>query len=110
MIQPLIQQLSAIHPLLPPVVGLLVLLLVAVVADLVAKRTLLATVRAAARRTQHKWDDALLDHKVFGRLALIVPAIVIFLGIGLVPGIAESARDAVRNVASAYMVLMSCWQ
>ena len=43
----MIEQLSAVHPLLPPVVGSMALLLVAVLADLVAKRLLLALVRSA---------------------------------------------------------------
>ena len=102
----MIEELSAVHPLLPPVVGSLALLLVAVLADLVAKRLLLLAVRAAARRTRGKWDDALLDHNVFGRLAQIVPVIVIYSGIGLVPDIAEPAEKVVRNVAAAYMVVV----
>ncbi len=102
----MIEQLSAVHPLLPPVVGSMALLLVAILADLVAKRLLLVLVRAVVRRTRLTWDDALLDHNVFGRLAQIVPAIVIYSGIGLVPDIVEPAERVIRNVASAYMVVM----
>ena len=106
MIQPLIEQLSSVHPLLPTLVGALALLLVAVLADLLAKRLLLVAVRAAVWRTRRKWDDALLEHKVFGRLALIVPAIIIYSAIGLVPDITESVESVVRNVASAYTVVI----
>ncbi len=67
---------------------------------------MMAEVRAAVRRTRLTWDDALLDHNVFGRLAQIVPAIVIYSGIGLVPDIVEPAERAIHNVASAYMVVM----
>ena len=106
MIQPLIEQLSSVHPLLPTLVGGLALLLVAVLADLLAKRLLLVAARAAVRRTRRKWDDALLDHKVFGRLALIAPAIIIYFAIGLVPDITEPAEQVIRNVASAYVVVI----
>ncbi len=102
----MIEQLSAIHPVLPAVAGSVALLLVALFADFVAKRLLLVVVRAAVSRTRLKWDDALLEHNVFGRLAQIVPAIVIYAGVALVPDVAESAERVVRNVASAYMVVM----
>jgi miniconductance mechanosensitive channel len=102
----MIEQLSAIHPVLPAVAGSLALFLVALLADFVAKRLLLVAVRAAISRTRLKWDDALLEHNVFGRLAQIVPAIVIYAGVALVPDITESAEQVVRNVASAYMVIM----
>ena len=102
----MIEQLLAVHPLLPPAAGSLALLLVAIIADLAAKRLLLVAVRAAVRRTRRKWDDALLDQNVFGRLAQIVPAIIVYYGIGLVPDIREPTGQVVRNVASGYMVVM----
>jgi miniconductance mechanosensitive channel len=102
----MIEQLSVVHPLLPLVVGSLALLLVAVVANFVAKRLLLVAVRAAVKRTRLKWDDALLDQNVFGRLAQIVPAIVIYTGIGLVPDISDTVERVVRNGTSAYMVVV----
>ncbi len=102
----MIEQLSAVHPLLPAIAGSLVLLLVAILADLVAKRLLLVAVRAATARTQASWDDALVEHNVFGHLAQIVPVLIISYGIALVPDIAEPAEKIIRNVAGAYMVLM----
>ncbi|MAF83456.1 MAG: mechanosensitive ion channel [Gammaproteobacteria bacterium] len=102
----MIEQLSAVHPLLPAVAGSLALLLVAILSDLVAKRLLLVAVRAAARRTRFGWDDALLENNVFGRLAQIVPVSIISFGIVLVPDVAESVEKIIRNVASAYMILM----
>lgn len=102
----MLEQLTAIHPLLPPVVGMLALLLLAIVADLAAKRLLLAVVRGAVTRTRVHWDDALVTHNVFGRLAQIVPVLIIYYGIDVVPGIGTSIEHTVRNVAGAYMILM----
>jgi len=102
----MIEQLSTIHPLLPAVAGSLALLFVAIIADLVTKRLLLVAVRAVVKRSRYKGDDALLDHNVFGRLAQIVPAIVIYFGIGLVPDYPDAIEKVVRNVASAYMAVM----
>jgi miniconductance mechanosensitive channel len=102
----MLEQLANIHPVMPAVAGGLALLVVAALADLAARQLLLVIVRAAVRRTPLRWDDVLVEHKVFGRLAQIVPAIVIWYGIVLVPDIPDAAEHVVRNVASAYMVVM----
>jgi len=102
----MLEQLASLHPLLPAVAGSLILLLAAVLADLVAKRLLLVAVRAVATRTRSAWDDALVEHKVFARLAQLVPAIIIYTGIGLVPDYPAAVEQVVRNVVSAYMILM----
>jgi miniconductance mechanosensitive channel len=102
----MIEQLSAIHPLLPAIAGGLALVLAAAIANFVASRLVLVAVRTFIERTQHKWDDALVDHNVFGRLAQIVPAIVIYYGIGYVPDVSESVEAVVRNVARACMVVI----
>lgn len=102
----MLEQLSAIHPLLPAFAGSLTLLLFAVLADLIAKRLLLVAVRAVVKRTRGAWDDALVKHKFFARLAQIVPALVIYFGIGLVPDYPDAVETVVRNVVSAYMVVM----
>jgi miniconductance mechanosensitive channel len=100
------EQLDSIHPLLPPVVGVLSLLAGAVVIDLIAKRLLVGTVRAFAKRSSVKWDDALVTHNVFGRLVQVVPALIAFIGVPFVPGLPEGAVQLMRNVAMGYMVLM----
>jgi miniconductance mechanosensitive channel len=100
------EQLSTVHPVLPAVAGSLALLLIAILVDLVAKRMLLGVVRAVVTRTRFAWDDALVEQNVFGRLAQVVPAFIIFYGIGLVPDMTEPVEQVVRNVASAYMILM----
>ncbi len=102
----MLDQLSSIHPLLPVVAGSLILLLVAILADLVAKRLLLVAIRAVATRTRSDWDDALVEHKVFARLAQIIPAIIVSGGIELVPDLREADVAVVRNLAGAYMILV----
>jgi len=102
----MLEQLSTIHPILPAVAGSLALLLVAIVADLVAKRLMLVMVRAAAARTRTSWDDALVAQNVFGRFAQIAPALIFYFGITLVPDHSESVEKIVRNVVSAYMILI----
>ena len=102
----MLEQLSSIHPYLPPVAGLLALLIGAVLVDLVAKRVLTGVVRAFAERSRATWDDTLVEHNVFGRLVQVLPALVIFVGTPFVPGLQDSLVQLIRNVAMVYLVLM----
>ena len=100
------EQLSSIHPLLPPVVGVLSLLAGALIINLIAKRVLVGLVRAFAKRSSTTWDDALVTHNVFGHLVQVVPALIVFVGVPFIPGLPDSAVQLMRNVAMGYMVLM----
>ena len=100
------EQLGSIHPLLPPVAGVLALRAAAVVINLIAKRLLVGTVRAIAKRSSIKWDDALVTHNVFGRLVQVVPALIVFVGVPFIPDLPEGVVQLMRNVAMGYMVLM----
>jgi len=102
----MLDRLETIHPLLPPVAGLLVLLVAAIVADLIVKRILVASVRVMATRSGSTWDDALVEYNVFGRLAQVVPALIIFVSVPFVAGLPEGIVQLVRNVSLGYMVLM----
>jgi len=102
----MIEKLGSIHPLLPPAAGMLALLAAAIIIDLIAKRLLVGTVRKLAKRSSVSWDDALVRHNVFGRLAQVVPALIVFFGVSLVPELADAGVKLIRNIAMGYMVLM----
>lgn len=99
-------QLSSMHSLLPPVVGVLALLAGAIIVNLIAKRVLVGAVRAFAKRTSASWDNVIVEHNVFGRLVQVVPALIVFVGIPFVPELPEGVAQLLRNVALGYMVLM----
>ncbi len=98
--------LERLPPGLADVALIIALLAIAVVADLIAKRILLRSLRAVTRRTQVTWDDALVERNVFGRLAQLVPALIIFSGLRFIPGLPDQLAALVANVTVAYMVLM----
>ena len=100
------EQLGTIHSLLPPVVGLLALLVAAVIINLIVKHVLVRAVRTFAKRSSASWDDALVTHNVFGRLVQVVPAACVFVGAPFVPDLPEGVVQLIRNVAMGYMVLM----
>ena len=86
--------------------GIFALLILAVLADLIVKKQLIKFVMMVAERTTLQWDDILLEHKVLGRLAQTVPALVIYFGVVWIPDLGELLPALIRNVALAYLALM----
>ena len=84
---------------------LLLLGLAALLADRITRHGLLKFLRGVVLATPNRYDEALLNLGAIHRLAHVVPALVIYLGIPQVPGLAEGAVVVIRNVASAYMIL-----
>jgi miniconductance mechanosensitive channel len=100
------ERLTTVHPLLPSILGGLALLFTALVIDLFVKRILVRGAQAVAKRSSATWDDVLIDHNVFARLAQVVPGIIVYVGVPFVPGLPDAIVQLTRNVAAGYMVLM----
>ena len=83
-------------------------LVVALVANWVAKRVLLRALRALVRRSQTDWDDELVRQRVFERLSQLAPALVVFVSAPLIfPGEGEEAlRIGLQRLANLWMVLV----
>jgi miniconductance mechanosensitive channel len=100
-------------------VGILAILgLAAWIADVVTTRVFRGLARRFAGRTKSTWDDRVIEHNVFARLAHAVPAVVLYYGIGPAMGvtpveIAEGAEPLaltftagiVQRVSLAFIVL-----
>jgi miniconductance mechanosensitive channel len=100
----LVRPLAGI-PYASTVVGLLVLALIAWVANWLTRRVLLVVVGRLAKASPSKWDDAIMGRRVLARLANVVPALIVLGGIALVPGVPDWLDIVVRNVALAYVAL-----
>ena len=94
------------HQLVAQGLAIVLVALLAYAADLITKRFLLATVGQVVKRTTFKWDDVLQQFKVFERLAHLAPALAVFYGIQLVPGLADEFTALVERAALAAMVLI----
>ncbi len=80
-------------------------------------RLLHRAIRGATSRTRSTWDDHIVERKVFRRLAHVVPAVVVYLGIGSALGVTPASVEAdpgavsailwtfARRLAAAYLVL-----
>ncbi len=100
---------------LPLRLGLLVL--AAWILDRISSRHLQRISERVASRTRARWDDRIAERKVMHRLSHVVPALVVFLGIGPALGVTEAMAaagpgelpvllwTAVRRLAAAWIAL-----
>lgn len=58
-------------------IALAAVLAVALLADLLVKMVLVRGMKALSGRTDARWDDALVEHKVFARVAHLVPPMLL---------------------------------
>ena len=84
---------------------LLALLLAAWLANWITRRILLKVVARVAQASPLHWDDALMARGVLSRLAHVVPALIIGVGILGIPDLPDTAVAVVHNVAVAYIYL-----
>ena len=73
--------------------------------DIVARRVLVRLITRAVSATPSIWGNALLSRGVIARIARVVPALVIYWGVGVIPGLPDAVIAVTRNVANAYVIL-----
>ena len=95
------------HQLVGQLLAILLVSLLAYVADRATKRILLTTVGRIVRGTAARWDDTLLQHRVFHRLAHLAPALAVYYGILLVPSLPVSFIELVQRFTLALMVVVA---
>lgn len=94
------------HPLFASILGVVVLAAAAWLADRLAKRILLQVLGRLVARSRSKWDDSLLEHNVFGRLAHLVPALIVFYGLAFVPGLPAKLVSSTQQIAGAVALVL----
>ena len=97
---------AAVAGMATTAVGVLVVVVLAVVANFVAKRVLLRAVVTLAERTETTWDDALTERRVFHRLAHTAPGLVIYFLTPSVLGPDASATTLVTAGCLLYIVVV----
>lgn len=94
------------YPELYSVLSVSLLLLAAWIANWIVKRILVRGIYRALRATSMGEDRALYDSHVISRLANVVPALIISIGIGLIPDLQPEVVTVVRNVCSGLIILV----
>jgi miniconductance mechanosensitive channel len=90
-------------------VGLLLVLLVALLVHVVARRRIVRLVEWVVSRTRTRRDEVFVEHQVPQRLSLLLPLLVIHLGSALVPGLGAGLLGFLQRLASALMILIVVW-
>lgn len=94
------------YPELLTLISVCVLLVAAWISNWIVKRILVRGLYRALLASPIGGDKTLLNSRVISRFANVVPALVISIGVTLVPGLPEEAVLVVRNVCSAIVVLV----
>jgi len=102
----LLARLGAEHPLWETLVAGAILLLVSWVAYTVARRLILRAIKRVVAKTTFTWDDLIIEHHVFDRLAYIAPALVWFYGSRLVPDLPGTLSLLIQRVTLAVIILV----
>ena len=82
---------------------LLFILLICIIANFITKKVVIRIISKVVSNTKFKWDDMLLERKVFHKLSHIVPAIIIYFFASALP---ESFQDLIKRVAVTYLIIM----
>ena len=93
-------------PFLGEVFELGIVFLVAVLTYFFVRWSLVRGLRNWAQSTTTHWDDKLVQEGVFGRLAHIAPAFVVYYGMNFFPDLPEQLTGGIRRVTIAVMVLV----
>ena len=86
--------------------GILLVGVLAWLANLVAKQIILRLVTYLVGRTITKWDDKFVERNVFGRLSHLAPAIVIYLVLPLVIGDYPTVTAGAIKLTQIYMIVV----
>ncbi len=80
------------------------IVLAALLANLLAKRVIMVTIRRIVQRTKSTWDDMMVNRGVFTRLSRIAPALVVYFANPLLFPETDWVTDVIQRAAIAYMV------
>ena len=104
----LIQQFyawSEQFPCLEMLSSLSILILVALLANFIAKQVVVRGIRQLISRVKFSYSDVLSKHSVISRIANIVPALVILNGIATVPHLSSKLVVFIQMGAQAFIFL-----
>ena len=87
-------------------VDLIILILISLLADFIARRVILRFVSAYVKRSENKYDDVFLEKKVFRSLAHLVPATIIWNALPAVFEGVDLDITWLRKGITIYMIIM----
>ncbi len=92
-------------PWLEMLTSLSILILVAIIANLIAKQVVVRGIRNLITRLKFRNSDVIVEHSVIRRVSNIIPAIVIMNGIPSVPHLSNKMIILVQMLSQAFIFL-----
>jgi miniconductance mechanosensitive channel len=77
----------------------------ALLADFIVKKIIIASIKRLAQRSKNEWDDVFVRRRVFNRLAHLAPAWIIYASLQYIFD-ADTLVNFLGNITQAYMVLV----
>lgn len=84
---------------LATVIMITIIVILSVIANYFAKKIILRFISEIVKKTKAKWDNILLEHKVFHKASHIVPAIIIYYFAPSIP----NYQDWIEKIALCYI-------
>ncbi len=88
------------------VAAVVVIIILCIVADFVARRIIVSCVARIIGRTRTSWDDAILERKVFNKLSHLAPGVVVYLMASEALTGYERASAAVVSITLIYLIIV----
>ena len=86
---------------------ILIVLLIAILSDIIARKLILGFIRRIVKKTSTTWDDIIYSKKVFNRLSHLAPAIVLYYLVSFVIGNYESLTDVIQVIIKIYIIIVT---
>lgn len=94
------------HHWLSPAAGFLILSLAALFSNFVVKALLLRVVDLVIEKSPFGRDEVVKDTKIIHRLANVIPALVMSIGVAAIPDLPKTLATIVTNVSNAVVILV----
>jgi miniconductance mechanosensitive channel len=95
---------ESLTPILSHGLVVLCVLILCLAAYLITRTVFTRSIGYLAMKSKTQWDDLILQHKVFSRLAWLAPALVVYLFAAAFP---EAWKDYIQRIVGAYMIFVS---
>jgi Small-conductance mechanosensitive channel len=93
------------HEVLGTTVALVALILAAFIANFIVRRIIVRAVLRLTRSMPMSADTVAHNRSIIRRVASIVPALVLIIGVRFVPGLPAAVAQVVTNVSASYIIL-----
>jgi miniconductance mechanosensitive channel len=83
-----------------------ILLIICILSDFIAKKVIVNFINQLVKRSKNKWDDVILERRVFNKLAHFAPALVLHYSIDLVFNMHPHIISLIHTLIYVYMTIV----